>query len=127
MALGGLRTPTPQTVLGDLAVAFHLVPDQLRLNRRQDRLAFGDTEPQRGWGDPLVPVDGRDLMLNQLSPLDFRDQGDLPAHRCSSTAMPRLRIPRGHQDRANKGGPHLIACSQAPTVSDHSARHHRQP
>ena len=64
MALGGLRLPTPQTVSGDLAVAFHLVPDQLRLNRRQDRLAFGDAEPQRGGGDPFVPVDGRDVVLD---------------------------------------------------------------
>lgn len=48
MAFGGLRPPTPQTVSGDVAVALYLVPNQLRLNRRQDRLAYGDAESQYG-------------------------------------------------------------------------------
>jgi len=32
-------------VSGDLAVAFQLRPDQLRLNRRQHGLAFGKVQP----------------------------------------------------------------------------------
>jgi hypothetical protein len=59
-----LRPPTPQTLSGHLAVAFHLFPDQLRLNRRQDRLAFSDAQPQCGGGDPFVPIEGRDVVLD---------------------------------------------------------------
>jgi hypothetical protein len=69
-------TVTPQTVSGDLAVAFHLAPDQLRLNSRPDRLAFDEAESQPRGGDP---VDARDVVLNGLSRLEFGDQGDLPS------------------------------------------------
>jgi hypothetical protein len=83
-------------VSGDRAVALDLVRDQLRLDRRRHRLGFGEAQPQTGWGDPVVTVDGRDVVLNRLSRLNFRHQLDRPAHRASSRrgTSPRLRIPR---------------------------------
>jgi hypothetical protein len=83
MALGGLRRPAPQTVPGDHAVAFDLIHDNPRLDRRQYRLAFGDTQPQRGRRDSVIAVDGHDFVLDLLSWLEFRHQRDRPAHRCS--------------------------------------------
>jgi hypothetical protein len=113
MALGGLRVPAPQTLPGHRAVAFHLVLDHARLDRRQHRLAFGDTQPQRGGGDPVIAVDGHDFVLDPLSRLDFRHQRDCPAHRCSfRAAKPLLRIPRRPSALGGRGAP--LKCMLSP-------------